>query len=132
IRLMRIRRTTTITIARVGSATTSPSGPSRLPTTSTAMIVSTGGNSTCLDITRGETRLPSIRCTITPTPSTSNARVPPLGPVSTNAAGNVVLSSEPKNGTIATMPVNTPNVSQYGTFSTQRKNAVRIASTVMV
>ena len=55
-----MRRTTTISTASVGNATTSPSAPSSRPITSTDTIVSTGGKSTFFDITSGETRLPSI------------------------------------------------------------------------
>ena len=48
---MRIRRTITITVTSVGSATTSPNGPRSFPTTSTDVIVSTGGEGfTMLDL----------------------------------------------------------------------------------
>ena len=58
---MRIRRTITITVTSVGSATTRPRGPRSVPITSTDVIVSTGGMSIFFDITSGETRFPSIR-----------------------------------------------------------------------
>ncbi len=112
-----MRRTITITVTRIGNATTKPRGPRILPTIRTDVMVSTGGMSIFFDITSGATRFPSIRWMITPSMITYIARVPPPGPPRTNSAGSTVETSVPKNGTTATRPVNTPNVSQYGTSS---------------
>jgi hypothetical protein len=51
-------------------------------------------------------------CTPTPSASTPNACGTPPGPLITNITGRIVETSDPKNGTMAASPVNTPNVSQ--------------------
>ncbi len=43
-------------------------------------------------------------------------------------AGSSVETSVPKNGTMATRPVNTPNASAYGTFSSTSPSQVSTAS----
>ena len=121
-RVMRMRRTITVTTASVGTATTSPMPPSKLPITSTDMIVSTGGRSTLREMTSGETTFPSMRWTTTPRPTTSNecpngSSEPKPVPFKTKSAGSVVETSVPKNGMIAANPLNTPNGNQNGTRS---------------
>src|ERR1700684_71959 len=114
-RSIRIRRTTTMMQASSGTATTSPSGPSSDPAINAPRTVSTGGRSTRLDITSGDTTFPSITWTTTPTPITSNAFENPAPLPSTNNAGSTVASNTPNTGISAANPLNTPKVSQYGT-----------------
>ena len=75
------------------------------------------------DMIIGDTRLPSITCTSTPTPITSRAFVSPPPLPSTNNAGRMVASSTPNTGTSAATPLNTPKVSQYGTPTAARSES---------
>src|SRR6185437_9502033 len=79
----------------------------------------------------GETRLPSIRCTSRPNPTTANARPGPPDAPSTNSAGRNVETSVPKNGTMAATPAKMPNVSQYGTPNAQSPIVVSRPSSVI-
>ena len=55
----------------------------------------------------------------------------PSGPPMTNSTGSAVASSVPKKGTTTAIPVNTANVSAYGTFSTYSPIAVSVARKVI-
>ncbi len=126
----------TMTTAAIGTATTTPKIPNSFATISTAIMLITGGISTRLAVIRGSTKFPSMMCTTTPSTTTSR-KCPPgpsphtPSPPSTNSAGSSVPTSVPKKGTTTTAPTKIPNVSQYGTCSTYRPNAVSSASTVM-